>query len=328
MCTSLTLQTKDGNHLFGRTMDFTMDLNQSVIVTPRRYKWVNTTKETITAKQGVVGMGSHQQGKVTLADGLNESGLSCATLYLPGFASYGNEAVRNKTNLPPQDFVLWCLTQFDSVQAVKEAMANVTFLNVPLPELGVTPPLHWILSDKSGSCIVIEPTGKGVQIYDNPVGVMTNSPEFDWHLQNLRQYIGLQSHQFDPAQWADLKLSAFSQGSGSFGLPGDFTPPSRFVRAAFLKQNLTGIDNESNGITGLFHVLSNCSLPKGAVVSPEDAEDYTLYTSAMCLESGTCYYQGYDCQQISAVHLFNENLNSDEVNIYPFHRVPFIHDEN
>jgi choloylglycine hydrolase len=328
MCTSLTLQTKDGYHLFGRTMDFTVDLNQRVIVTTRRYKWVNTTDETITAKQGVVGMGTHQQGKVTLADGLNESGLSCATLYLPGFASYHKEAVKNKTNLPPQDFVLWCLTQFNSVQAVKEAMTHVAFVDVPLPALGVTPPLHWILSDKSGSCIVIEPTSEGVQIYDNPVGVLTNSPEFDWHLQNLRQYIGLRSLQFEPAQWTDLKLSAFSQGSGSFGLPGDFTPPSRFVRAAFLKQNLTGIDDESSGITGLLHVLSNCSLPKGAVVNPEGAEDYTLYTSAMCLESGTYYYQGYDCQQISAVHLFNENLDSDEVKIYPFHRVQFIHDEN
>ncbi|MCO7125330.1 choloylglycine hydrolase family protein [Sporolactobacillus shoreicorticis] len=328
MCTSLTLQTKDGHHLFGRTMDFAMDLNQRVIITPRRYKWDNITQETITAKLGVVGMGTDQQGKVTFADGLNESGLACATLYLPGFASYNKEAASDKTNLPPQDFVLWCLTQFNSVQAVKEAMTRVAFLDVPLPALGVTPPLHWILSDKSGACIVIEATGKGVQIYDNPVGVMTNSPEFDWHLQNLRQYIGLQSQQFAPTQWIDLKLSAFSQGSGSFGLPGDFTPPSRFVRAAFLKQNLTGIDNEANGITGLLHVLSNCSLPKGVVVTPDNAEDYTLYTSAMCLESGTYYYQSYDCQQISAVHLFNENLDSDEVKVYPYHRVPSIHDEN
>ncbi|TGA99859.1 choloylglycine hydrolase family protein [Sporolactobacillus shoreae] len=328
MCTSLTLQTRDGHHLFGRTMDFTMDLNQSVIITPRRYKWINTTKEVISAKQGVVGMGIQQQGKVTFADGLNESGLTCATLYLQGFASYHKEAVKNKTNLPPQDFVLWCLTQFDSVQAVKEAMDGVSFLDAPLPALGITPPLHWILSDKSGKCIVIESTGKGVQIYDNPVGVLTNSPEFDWHLQNLRQYIGLQSRQFDPTQWIDLKLSAFSQGSGSFGLPGDFTPPSRFVRAAYLKQNITGIENESDGLTGLFHILSNCSVPKGIVVTPQSTEDVTIYTSAMCLESGTYYYQSYDCQQISAVHLFNENLDSEDVKVYPYPRVQYIHDEN
>lgn len=328
MCTSLTLQTKDGHHLFGRTMDFMKDLNQNVMITPRCYKWINVTKETINAKQGVVGMGIQQQGKVTLADGLNESGLTCGTLYLPGFASYNKKVVENKTNLPPQDFVLWCLAQFDSVQAVKEAVDHVSFLDVPLPALQTTPPLHWILSDKSGKCIVIEPTKQGVQVYDDPVGVLTNSPDFNWHLQNLRQYIGLRSKQFEPTQWIDLKLSAFSQGSGSIGLPGDFTPPSRFVRAAYLKQNITEIDNELDGITGLFHILSNCSVPKGAVVSPENAEDITIYTSAMCAESGTYYYHSYDCRQISAIHLFNENLDTEKVKVYPFHRTQLIHNEN
>lgn len=328
MCTSLTLLTKDGHHLFGRTMDFSVDLNQRVIMTPRRYKWINATKETIPAKLGAVGMGIQQQGKVTLADGLNESGLTCAALYLPGFAVYNTQVDKSKTNLPPQDFVLWCLTQFDSVQAVREAMDNVSFIDTPLPALGITPPLHWILSDKSGVCMVIEATGRGIHVYDDPVGVMTNSPEFDWHLQNLRQYIGVKPRQSAPVQWGNLRLSAFSQGSGSFGLAGDFTPPARFVRAAFLKENVTGIDHESDGITGLFHILANCSLPKGAVVTPDGTEDMTLYTSAMCAESGTYYYQSYQCQQISAVHLFNESLGSEEVKVFPYHRSQLIHDEN
>ena len=84
-------------------------------------------------------------------------------------------------------------------------------------------------------------------MYDNPLGVMTNSPEFNWHLQNLRQYIGLKSQPFAPTEWGDVPLSAFGQGSGTMGLPGDFTPPSRFVRAAYGKQNIQGIENEEEG---------------------------------------------------------------------------------
>ena len=84
-------------------------------------------------------------------------------------------------------------------------------MDIPLPDLGVTPPLHWILADKWGDCIVLEPTNEGLKMYDNPLGVMTNSPEFNWHLQNLRQYIGLKSQPFAPTEWSNLLLSAFGQ---------------------------------------------------------------------------------------------------------------------
>ncbi|KAA0820725.1 choloylglycine hydrolase family protein, partial [Bacillus sp. AY2-1] len=258
MCTSLTLQTKSGQHLFARTMDFALDFNQEVIIVPRRYQWNNITGETIKAKQAVVGMGINDQGRIILADGVNESGMTCATLYFPGFATYSNSIDDNKTNLAPFDFVAWSLTQFNSVEELKKSVDSISFLDVPLSVLGVIPPLHWILADKWGECIVLEPTIEGLKMYDNPLGVMTNSPEFNWHLQNLRQYVGLKSQPYAPTQWGDVPLSAFGQGSGSMGLPGDFTPPSRFVRAAYSKQNIQGVDNEEEGVSAVFHILSNC----------------------------------------------------------------------
>ncbi|HDR7993039.1 TPA: choloylglycine hydrolase [Bacillus cereus] len=328
MCTSLTLQTKNGQHLFARTMDFTLDFNQEVIIVPRRYQWNNITGETIKAKQAVVGMGINHQGRVILADGVNESGMTCATLYFPGFATYSNSIDDNKTNLAPFDFVAWSLTQFNSVEELKKSVDSIFFLDVPLSVLGVTPPLHWILADKWGECIVLEPTIEGLKMYDNPLGVMTNSPEFNWHLQNLRQYIGLQSQPYAPTQWGDVPLSAFGQGSGSMGLPGDFTPPSRFVRAAYNKQNIQEVDNEEEGISAIFHILSNCELPKGEVITEEGTIDNTIYTSAMCMESGIYYYHTYDCRQIIAIHLFNENLDTDEIKTYPFQRKQKIFNEN
>ncbi|HDR3655849.1 TPA: choloylglycine hydrolase [Bacillus cereus] len=328
MCTSLTLQTKNFQHLFGRTMDFTLDMNQEVIIIPRRYQWNNITGETIRAKKAVVGMGINFGGRVMMADGVNETGMTCATLYFPGFATYSNHIDSNKTNVAPFDFVTWSLTQFNSVEEVRKSIDNIAFIDVPLSVLGITPPLHWILADKSGACIVLEPTADGIKVYDNPIGVMTNSPEFNWHLQNLRQYIGLKSQPFAPTEWGDVPLSAFGQGSGTMGLPGDFTPPSRFVRAAYGKQNIQSIENEEEGISAIFHILSNCEVPKGAVITEDGILDNTIYTSAMCMESGTYYYHTYDCRQIIAIHLFHENLDATEIKTYPFQRKQKIFYEN
>ncbi|EMY5508690.1 choloylglycine hydrolase family protein [Bacillus sp. FSL L8-0642] len=328
MCTSLTLQTKNGQHLFARTMDFTLDLNQEVIVIPRHYQWNNITGEIINTEHATVGMGINHQGRIIMADGVNEAGMTCATLYFPGFATYSQSIDDNKTNLAPFDFVTWSLTQFNSVKELKKSVDSLTFLDIPLPDLGLTPPLHWILADKWGDCIVLEPTNEGLKMYDNPLGVMTNSPEFNWHLQNLRQYIGLKSQPFAPTEWNNLPLSAFGQGSGSMGLPGDFTPPSRFVRAAYGKQNIQGIDSEEEGVSALFHILSNCEVPKGGVITEEGALDNTIYTSVMCMESGTYYYHTYDCRQIIAIHLFHENLDTDEIKAYSFQRKQKIFYEN
>ena len=57
-------------------------------------------------------------------------------------------------------------------------------------------------------------------MYDNPLGVMTNSPEFNWHLQNLRQYIGLKSQPFAPTEWSNLPLSAFGQDRAQWDFQG------------------------------------------------------------------------------------------------------------
>lgn len=118
MCTSLTLQTKNDQHLFARTMDFTLDFNQEVIIVPRHYQWSNITGERIKTKQAVVGMEINHEGRVILADGVNESGMTCATLYFPEFATYSKSIDNNKTNLAPIDFVAWSLTQFNSLEEV------------------------------------------------------------------------------------------------------------------------------------------------------------------------------------------------------------------
>lgn len=318
MCTSLTLKTENGYNILARTMDFAIKLNEEVHLIPRNYNFISDIdKKPLKVKYASVGMGMLIDNHPILADGVNEKGLTCATLYFPGFADFENGLSENKTNIVAYDLVAYLLSQFADINDVKANMSNVEILSKNISVLGVTPPLHWILCDKSSKCIVIEKTINGLQIIDNPIGVMTNSPNLEWHLNNLRQYIGLNPKQLSPAKWQDLDLSPFGQGSGTFGLPGDFTPPSRFVRASYLKNNILNVKTETDGVTAAFHILSECNIPKGAVIKQDDSVDYTIYTSAMCSESGSYYYHNYENRQISAVHLFNENLDSDKVKVFP-----------
>lgn len=329
MCTSLTLKTRDEHHLLGRTMDFAIDFNQQVRFIPRDFTVSNIIdNSTSKTKYALLGMSALLGNHPVLADGVNEEGLACATLYLPGFADYHKAPIEGKNNIAPYDFVLWSLSNFKTLEEVKDALSNTIIVEAHLSLIGVIPPLHWILSDKSGKSIVVEKTAKGLNIYNNPIGIMTNSPDFEWHLTNLRQYLGVKAMQLPDANWDGLTLSPFSQGSGTFSLPGDFTPPSRFVRAAFLKNNITHKDTEIDGVTALFHILSSCDIPKGAVLKPDGSEDITMYSSAMCLESGTYYYHDYDNRQITAINLFNEDFNSKDIKSYPYRNKQSILKEN
>ncbi|WP_194191014.1 choloylglycine hydrolase family protein [Clostridium chrysemydis] len=320
MCTSLTLTTKDNKHLLARTMDFPMEFGQSVHFIPRKYKWVNAidNSENIT-KLALVGMAAIIDKHPVFADGVNEKGLACATLYLPGFAKYDLES-GEKFGLASYDFVLWMLSKYSNIEEIKEDIKNITFVEKELSLLKIAPPFHWIVTDKSGKSIVVEKTEEGLEVHDNPVGVMTNSPNFKWHLENLRQYIGVHPMQNSKIKLGELELSAFGQGSGTLGLPGDYTPPSRFVRAAYSRQNILDIEGEFKGISGAVHALNSCNIPKGIVMTTDRGTDFTIYTSAMCTESGKYYYSTYENRRLTCIDLFKEDLDSKEIKSYHYKR--------
>lgn len=140
---------------------------------------------------------------------------------------------------------------------------------------GTVAPLHWLVADRTGKSMVIEKTADGLHLMDNPVGVLSNSPDFQWHLTNLRNYMNLSSTQEQPQTWGSLELTPFGQGGGSFGLPGDYTPPSRFVRTAFLKTHTPIPAGREEAATTCFHIMESVSIPKGPVITGRNTPDYT-----------------------------------------------------
>ncbi len=319
MCTALSLTAKDGSHLFGRNMDIEYSFNQSVLLTPRHFGYKNrATGEVEQTKYAIIGMGTLIDEHPSYADVCNEKGLAAAGLNFPKYAHWDDKSVEGKTNIAPYDLLLWVAANFETVKEVKEALKNVVLVGVPLNEQVPISPLHWMICDKTGESIVVEKTVNGLKVMDNKVGILTNAPTFDWHLTNLTQYMGLTATQPQDTAWGEQNLKPLGQGLGAFGLPGDYSSPSRFVKAAFLRNHIDYADVNYSGMSEFFHILNGVAMVRGSVVTPQHLNDITLYTSCIDQEKGIYYYKTYTNHSISAINMHHEDLDAKEVKLFTF----------
>lgn len=313
MCTSIFTVTNDKKHLLSRTMDFSFPLEPNPLFLPRDYSWISSAaQEAHVNEYGFVGAGRLLGKDYFVADGVNEKGLAIAELYLPNEVHYSEEAHEGATNLAPHEFILWVLGEFATIAELEEKLPDVRLVAKSAPVLNIITPLHWIISDLTGRCVVIEPTEETLKITENPIGVMTNSPRIEWHITNLSNYLHVRPKQYDAVKFGEYEATAFSQGTGTLGLPGGFTPPERFVRAAFLKEHISPAESEVEGVNNAYHILNTVRIPKGVVVTQEDKLDYSQYVGTMCNESLTYYYSSYENYQITKVTLTKELLESKE----------------
>lgn len=329
MCTALTLTTKDGYHLFGRNMDIEFSFNQAVTLVPRKFNYKNrATDEEDKTKYAMIGMGTIIDNHPCYAEAMNEKGLSCAGLNFPKYSHWDDEPMEGKINIPPYDMILWIVGNFESISELRSELENIHLVGKPINENTPLSTLHWIVSDSNGDCIVIENTIEGLKVFDNKVGVLTNSPTFDWHITNLVQYMKVTPTQPSEAIWGDAKINPLGQGAGGRGLPGDFSSTSRFVKAAFLRSNAVLGDDELSGIVEFFHILSGVAMIRGSVVTPQNLNDITQYTSCMCQEKGIYYYNTYNNNQINAIDMNKEDLDGKEIKIFKYRDKQVINYEN
>lgn len=319
-CTGIRLKAKDGSTVNGRTLEFGVQVETSAAVVPRGFEFVGTTPQgpglKYTAKYGAVGAIAYTN--VALMDGINEKGLAAGTFYFPGFASYPEITDKNQAMaVSPVEFCNWVLTQFATIDELKAGLANIVIAPTIDKAWGAQPtPFHYVVYDKSGKSLVIEPIGGKLVTYDNPIGVFTNSPSFDWHMTNLRNFINLTPLNVPPLKIDGIELTPFGQGSGMVGMPGDFTPPSRFVRAAIFSITATPSNTSDEAVFQAFHILNQFDIPVGAVRAKEGNivyTDYTLVTSVKDPQSLKYYFKTYADQQIRVVDLKKFNLDDKAV---------------
>ena len=198
-------------------------------------------------------------------------------------------------------------------------MGDTGLTAIPFSESVPLVPLHWHIADKTGS-IVLESTEKGMCIHENPVGVMTNNPPFDFHLTNLRRYLSLTPEYPESRFPGAEELEPFGQGFGAMGLPGDFSPPSRFVKASFLRGASVCEEKENDAVSQVFHMLDAVAMPRGSVRTEERECDMTTYSCCFAAEKGICYYRTYTNHQLTAVDMNREDLDARTLKEYPFVR--------
>ena len=323
-CTGIMLKTKDKNVVHGRTLEFAINVDSSVAVIPRNYEFKGTSPTgsglNYTSKYGAVGVIAFDNP--ALLDGINEKGLSVGTFYLPGFAGYSRATADNqKMSLSPADFPNWLLTQFATIDEIKAAINSVVIVPTVLKGWGdESPPFHYIVYEKDGKSLVIEPVNGKLSYFDNPLGVLTNSPGFEWHMTNLRNYINLTTWDAKPLTVDGLTLSSFGAGSGMVGLPGDFTPPSRFVRAAIYSITATPVETSEAAVAQGFHILNQFDIPVG--VSKLEANgvtytDFTLMTAVRDPNQLKFYYKTFDDPTVKVVDLKTFDLNATTIKTAP-----------
>ncbi|MGE3820409.1 MAG: linear amide C-N hydrolase [Isosphaeraceae bacterium] len=316
-CTGITIRAKDGSILFARTLEFAQNLNSDVIVVPRGFESVGSTPDGTPGlrwrnKYGCVGMNAF--GLPLFCDGMNERGLHVGMFYFPGFAKYQaiTRADHDRT-LAPHELAGFLLGICANVGEAVEAARSVRVADVVLREFGFTPPLHYILTDASNHSIVIEYIDGQLQVHENPLGVMSNSPSFDWHMTNLSNYVNLTVTNVPMLKVGGAELKGLGQGSGMLGLPGDFTPPSRFVRAVAFSKNALPVATGREGVLQAFHILNQFDIPKGAARGLEhgrEVADDTLWTTAADLKALRYYFRTFEDSRIRMVDLKAADLDS------------------
>lgn len=322
-CTGIRLSAADGSVIHARTMEFAVDIKSDVIMIPRGYARTGSTpdgKQGLKWKAKYASVGANGVGLPLIFDGLNEKGLAIGLFYFPGSAGYMryNATDAGKT-IAPWEMGSWMLENFATVEEVKANVGKVVVPDVVFEAWKSVPAVHYVVHDASGKSIVLEYVNGKLNVHDNSLGVLTNSPAFDWHMTNLRNYVNFSLVNAPPVQLGSVKLTGFGQGTGMLGLPGDFTPPSRFVRAVAFSQSTLPSKTGNDAILQAFHILNNFDIPKGSAREHEKDEhgnilaDYTIWTSANDLKAKRFYFRTHENSQIRMVDLMKMNIDAKEI---------------
>lgn len=319
-CTGITLRTTDSDVVAARTIEWAVDpLNTGYVVVPRGHWQQSFTPDgqqngrRFRAKYGYVGMTVEQPEFVM--DGINETGLAAGLFYFPSYGEYEsyNEAYREDC-VSDFQLVAWILSNFSTIDEVIAALPSIHVIGIDPRSSTV----HWRITEPGGRQVVLEITGRQPHFYENTLGVLTNAPGFEWHLTNLNNYINLMTGTIQTRQIGDLTLTAFGGGGGLHGIPGDMTPPSRFVRAAFFQASAPKLKTTEETVNQAFHILNNFDIPIGIQVAQgqiaPDMPSATQLTVATDLSNKRIYYRT----------MYNSAIRCIDLNKINFQRTKYI----
>lgn len=304
-CTTIQVNSKNGDVVIGRTLDFGYSLKTQFKYYPAGTNYHTTLPNgekgrQWQAKYSFVGI-SAKQTPNGLMDGVNEKGLAAESLLFPVYADYGSndiDAPKDQIMLL-NDFFVYILSRFDSVDQVEKNIQDLHLWAKKEEALhNKIPQLHFMVHDKQGHNLVIEYSDNGeLHTYKDKADVMTNSPDFRWHLINMKQYFNLTPYTQQQRDYRGQEVSNISQGNGFFGLPGDFTSSSRFTREFMFLRTALKPDTHKQAVRQAMHITNSVDVIKGTVRSKHGDKtlyDHTFWTIIKDLKGDKIYIRPYD----------------------------------
>ena len=313
-CSLIQVVAKDGTRVTGRTMEFGVDTKPAWTVTPRGKEFTSPAPEGrrgLAWKTKFGSVAAFNFGENTMAiDGMNEQGLVVSGLWYendtrwPDPAEAGGEPVLSHVLL-----ISWLLGNCETTAEVTKAVQSIHVYGQPVPQMGsMAPPLHFAAQDAAGGSVVIEWDQGKVHVYENPLGIMTNAPNFPYMMTNLRNYAGLNAEQWTATRYNGVPVIPTGHGAGMFGLPGDITPPSRFVRLAVLRQYADQAADSAGAVKLARHLLNSVYIARGTIVDRNAAGEVTAAESTQWtvyydLTNRALYFQTYDNATLRKIDL-------------------------
>jgi choloylglycine hydrolase len=320
-CTGITLKSQDKGIVVSRTVEWALSdaMHSKVLIVPRGKNFVGLTPEgsnghSWKGKFGFISVSAYDQ--LYGPDGLNEKGLYVGVYYLPQYAEYGVYDKKHRSkSMSVGDYMQWMLSSFDNVNDIIKSINKVRVVSVKNKEFGGAElPFHFKIADQYGNSKIIEIVNKGeIKVYEPYLGVITNSPTYDWHVTNQKNYLGLSTKPLTPKKLGKFTITPTGGGSGLLGIPGDYTPPSRFVRAAAFTASVRPLKNSNDAVFESFRILDNFNIPIGIHVPkshlPPGVHSATQITTASDLKNKLFYYHTMWNRQIRKIDLKKINFS-------------------
>lgn len=320
-CTGVRLTADDKSVVVGRTMELAPSLHSKIMTIPKGIRYVGLSNTGINkgkkwdVKYPIAG--TNGLDLPYIVDGINSEGLAVGSFYFTGYAKYQESTKDNESSrLAAWELPTYLLSQYATVEEVKKGLESINVIGAALVKDQPLLELHYAVHDASGKSIVIEYVDGKLNIHDNPIGVITNAPTFDWHITNLNNYVNLTPNNALAIKMADVEFNALGNGSGLHGLPGDFTPPSRFVRAALLSHSYVPASTGKDAVSDVFHILNQFDIPKG-VVHGSNGIEQTQWTTAADLKEKKYYYHTYEHRDVGMIDLTKLDPNSKKIEYFP-----------
>lgn len=311
MCTSIFY--KNGKYsYFGRNLDLQYAMGEKPTVVPRNYEFKFRHLDSITQHPAIVGMALTVDNYPLLFEGFNEWGVGIAGLNFPGFAKYNPNVEEGKTNLTPFELIPYLLSKCKSVADLKAELENINLIDESFSQQYPVSPLHWQMADKESS-IVVERTEDGLKVYDNPINVLTNAPEYPANYYNFCNYMNLTGHYPTNRMNPDLPLKIYSSAMGSFGLPGGMDSMSRFVKAGFTVNTSRAEETDVKTMTQFFHCLKSVNQSDGTNQTEDTLWEITLYSCGANLETMDFYWNTYYNNQINCIKVKELDLDHETI---------------